>query len=142
MAEPPHPPFSQGLRAAAPARPEGRGRLVIRAARVGGVEIPNAKRIETALTYVALSAVPLAAPFARTRMQHIFQHFFYLCAQVCVRHRPHDGSIHPHCDGARTSFAQRAPLIATVEIFVGVYCIRLRAHHSRSSHRLECVIRL
>ena len=29
---------------------EGRGRLVIRAARVGGVEIPNQKRLETALT--------------------------------------------------------------------------------------------
>lgn len=29
-----------------------RGRLTIRAARVGGVEIPNAKRIETALTYI------------------------------------------------------------------------------------------
>lgn len=30
----------------------GRGALQVRAARVGGVDIPNQKRIETALTYV------------------------------------------------------------------------------------------
>lgn len=29
-----------------------RGRLQIRCARVGGVEIPNAKRVETSLTYI------------------------------------------------------------------------------------------
>lgn len=29
-----------------------RGRLQIRCARVGGVEIPNSKRVETALTYI------------------------------------------------------------------------------------------
>jgi hypothetical protein len=51
VAAPPCARPAQPLRAAA-ALPlsGGRGRLVIRAARVGGVEIPNQKRLETALT--------------------------------------------------------------------------------------------
>ena len=40
----------QTLRAAGSVRAVGRGKLTIRAARVAGVEIPNQKRLETALT--------------------------------------------------------------------------------------------
>lgn len=49
--------------AASPHAP-GRGRLVIRAARVAGVEIPNAKRLETALTCAFAPAPPPPPPHA------------------------------------------------------------------------------
>jgi small subunit ribosomal protein S13 len=39
-------------RQASKATPMARGALVVRAARVGGVDIPNQKRIETSLTYI------------------------------------------------------------------------------------------
>ena len=48
----------QTLRAAGSFRAAGRGKLTIRAARVAGVEIPNQKRLETALT-CACAARPL-----------------------------------------------------------------------------------
>eukprot|EP00898_Chlorokybus_atmophyticus_P001310 jgi/Chlat1/217/Chrsp1S03127 len=44
-------PAAKAAAQPAPQRP-GRGALVIRAARVAGVEIPNNKRIETSLTYI------------------------------------------------------------------------------------------
>lgn len=50
----------------------GRGRLVIRAARVAGVEIPNQKRLETALTCVhSRSEVP---PSGLPQLQSLTKH--------------------------------------------------------------------
>ena len=56
----------QALRAAGSVRAMGRGKLTIRAARVAGVEIPNQKRLETALT---CACVPLLA-FSSAKLTH------------------------------------------------------------------------
>ena len=67
-----------------------RGRLHVRAARVAGVEIPNQKRLETALT-----CVPCIQACLRPLADRLS------CQQVHLWHWAHHGEGHPVGDGAQ-----------------------------------------
>jgi len=82
--------LSQALRAAVSLPSvQGRGRLAVRAARVAGVEIPNQKRLETALTYAPPRRRPAHPPLTSRAL-----------AQLHLRHRAHHCQGHPGGDGA------------------------------------------
>jgi len=62
--------LSQALRAAVSLPSvQGRGRLAVRAARVAGVEIPNQKRLETALTYAPPRRRPAHPPLTPAHLR-------------------------------------------------------------------------